>query len=360
MTHKLYDILGVQSNASQDEIKKAYKKLAFQYHPDKNPNNPEADARFKEISNAYSVLGDEAQKDRYDRLGDDNFNESGGGNDRTNVDIHEIFRSMFEGHHGGGDPFAEHFFGGFGRHRHQQNNKCGNIHKVMNVNLEDVYNGINKNLTFKVTYFCKKCYKTCDICKGSGIIQQMIQMGPFTNIVSHPCHNCQGLGVLNMNNKNCQDCHGTGKYENENACNLSIPKGFEDGIRTVFNKLGEQPKKNNQEAGDLILELRINEHPHFTRKANDLYYKLNITLTESILGKDISIPYFDDTIKININQFGVINPNKQYIIKNRGLPIINTDKKGNLFLEFTIIYPKVEKDEMNNLASVFSKAFVYK
>jgi molecular chaperone DnaJ len=358
MTHKLYDVLGVNSNASADEIKKAYKKLAFQYHPDKNPNNPEADARFKEISNAYSVLSDETQKNKYDRLGDDIYNESGSGDDRTNVDIHEIFRNMFEGHHGvGGDPFAEHFFG---RHRHQQNNKCANIHKVMNVTLEDVYNGINKNLSFKVTHFCKKCNKTCDNCRGNGIIQQMIQLGPFTNIASHPCHHCQGTGVTHINNKNCGECSGTGKYETDNPCNLSIPKGFEDGVRTVFNKLGEQPKKNNQEAGDLILELRINEHPIFTRKANDLYYKLNVTLTESILGKDISIPYFEDTIKININQFGVINPNKQYIIKNRGLPIINTDKKGNLFLEFTIIYPKIEKDELNNLASVFSKAFVYK
>ena len=95
------------------------------------------------------------------------------------------------------------------------------------------------------------------------------------------------------------------------------------------------------------------------RSGNDLVYKLNITLTESILGKDISIPYFDDTIKINISQFGVINPNKQYIIKNRGLPIQNTEKKGNLFLEFTIIYPKLEKDEIKDLTTILNKAFKY-
>ena len=360
MTHKLYDVLGVNSNSSQDEIKKAYKKLAFQFHPDKNPNNPEADARFKEISNAYSILGDENQKNKYDRLGDEIYNESGGNDERTNVDIHEIFRNMFDGHHHG-DPFAEHIFGGgFRHHRQQQNNKCGNIHKVMHVNLEDVYNGINKNLNFKITHFCRKCYKTCDCCKGNGIIQQVIQLGPFTNIASIPCNHCHGSGVAHNSNKNCSECKGEGKYDIDNPCNLSIPKGFEDGVRTVFNKLGEQPKKHNQEAGDLILELRINEHSNFTRKNNDLYYKLNVTLTESILGKDISIPYFDDTIKININQFGVINPNKQYIIKNRGLPIMNSDKKGNMFIEFTIIYPKIEKDEISNLSSVLSKAFIYK
>lgn len=357
MTYKLYDALGVDKNASIDEIKKAYKKLAFQYHPDKNPNNPDADARFREISNAYSVLSDGEQKDKYDRLGDEIYQQSGGNDDRTNVDIHEIFQSMFGGHHG--DPFADHLFGGF-RQRHSQNNKCGNVHKVMHVSLEDVYNGINKHLNFNVTYYCRTCYKTCDNCKGNGIIQQMIQMGPFTNVISQPCHQCQGSGVVNRINKNCSECKGEGKYEKDNPCNLSIPKGFEDGVRTVFHKLGEQPKKGNQEAGDLIMELRVNEHPVFTRKNNDLYYKLNITLTESILGKDITIPYFDDIIKININQFGVINPKKDYIIKNRGLPIINTDKKGNLYLEFTIVYPKLEKDEVHQLSSVLAKAFIYR
>ena len=103
----------------------------------------------------------------------------------------------------------------------------------------------------------------------------------------------------------------------------------------------------------------MNDQNIFTRKGNDLIYKLNITLTESILGKDITIPYFDDTIKININQFGIINPEKQYIIKNRGLPIINTDKKGNLFLEFKINFPKLDRDEVENLTQILNKAFKY-
>jgi DnaJ-class molecular chaperone len=352
-THNLYNLLGVDQNASQDEIKKAYKKLAITHHPDKNPNNKEeAENKFREISNAYSILSDDEQRRRYDHLGDDNFNNEGSDN-HSNPDINEIFQHMF----GNRDSFGEHFFNF--RHRNENNNKCGNIHKIFNVSLEDVYYGINKNLNFKITNFCKKCIKTCENCKGSGSISQMIQLGPFTQIINQPCHNCQGSGVSIKNNKNCSECKGEGKYETDNHCNLNIPKGFEDGVRTIFQKLGEQPKKNNQEPGDLILELRINEHPNFTRKGNDLIYKLNITLTESILGKDISIPYFDDTIKINISQFGIINPNKQYIIKNRGLPILNTDKKGNLYLEFTINYPKLEKDEVKNLTTILDKAFKY-
>jgi DnaJ-class molecular chaperone len=356
MSYKLYDILGINNNSSQDDIKKAYKKKAFQYHPDKNPNNPEADAKFKEISNAYSLLSNEDEKRRYDHLGDEKYNNSGS-NDRNNDDLKDMFENLFGNrqHH---DPFADAFFGF--KNRNTKNNQCNNINKIYTATLDEVYYGINKNLNFKVTHFCKKCNKTCEKCNGEGLIQQMIQMGPFTQIMQQHCNNCNGSGIFIKGNKNCSECKGNGSYESENACNLSIPKGFEDGMKTIFNNLGEQPKKSSQIPGHLILEIRIQDHPTYTRKGNDLYYKVNITLTEAILGKDLVIPYFDDTIKLNINQFGIINQNKQYIVKNRGLPIMNTDKKGNLFLEFNIQYPKLDKEDISELSIILNKVFKYK
>jgi DnaJ-class molecular chaperone len=363
MTHNLYKILEVDNNASIDDIKKAYKKLAITHHPDKNKNKQEAETKFKEISNAYSILSNPETKEKYDMLGDERYNNDGGGGfQQQDVNVDELFQQLFGSRRGGGNPFGHHDmfsgFGGFGGFSSDNGNKCNNTVKTFNITLDDIYNGINKNIKLNIKKNCKKCHTTCSKCNGMGIIQQLMQLGPMTQIIQSQCHNCGGSGIAIKNNKNCDECKGLGIYEIEHIANLSMPKGF-DAQHTLFEGLGEQPKNNKQKPGDLILEFKLSDHKLFTKNNNDLLYKYSLTLTESIIGKSIIIDYFEEQIKINTNQFGIINPSKQYIIKNRGLPIQNTNKMGNMIIEFNITYPKLNNNEIIPLTDILNKAFIY-
>ena len=349
MTYKLYDILEVSRNASQEDIKKSYKKLAFQFHPDKNKGNKDAEIKFKEISNAYSILSNPETKERYDHLGDENFNnDSGGNNQHEAANMDEIFQHLFGQRRGGFNPFED-----FG-----QNNRCNNIIKHYNITLEDIYNGISKTVKITLNKYCIKCFTTCTTCKGSGMIQQIMQVGPMTQIFNMTCNKCGGAKIMNKNNKDCKECKGNGTFEVEQTAVLNMPKGF-DSNHTIFEGFGEQPQTPGQKPGNLIFEFRLMQHALFSKQGNDLYYKHTLTLTESIIGKLITIEYFGEQIKINTNQFGIINPSKQYILKNRGLPIYNTQKKGNMIIEFNITYPQLNTTELDNLTVLLNKAFLY-
>ncbi len=355
MTFKLYEVLELDKNASQDDIKRNYKKLAFQYHPDKNKDNKEAEIKFKEISNAYSVLSDPEKKQKYDMLGDDNYNNEGGGNGGNFHEaghMDEIFQHLFGNRRGGGgfNPFGDFEFGG--------NNRCNDIIKQYNITLDDIYNGISKTIKITIKKHCTKCFTTCSGCNGSGMKQQIMQIGPMTQIFNITCNRCGGAKIVNKNNKDCKECKGSGSFEVEQNAVMNMPKGF-DSNHTIFEGFGEQPQIAGQKPGNLIYEFRLLPHSHFTRQGNDLYYKYTLTLTESIVGKMIIIDYFGEQIKINTNQFGIINPSKQYILKNRGLPIYNTQKKGNMIIEFNITYPQLKTAEMDNLIMILNKAFVY-
>jgi DnaJ-class molecular chaperone len=354
MTFKLYDILEVSKDASQEEIKKNYKKLAFQFHPDKNKGNKEAELKFKEISNAYSILSNPETKERYDHLGDENFNNDSGGNQHEAPNMDELFQHLFGSRRGGFNPFGD--FGDFGSS--ENNNRCNNIVKQYNITLEDIYNGITKTIKITLKKYCTKCFTTCNGCNGTGMRQQIMQIGPMTQIFNMTCNKCNGAKIMNKNNKDCKECKGTGTFDVEHNAFLNMPKGF-DSNHTIFEGFGEQPQISSQKPGNLIFEFRLLPHPLFSKQGNDLYYKHNLTLTESIIGKMITIEYFGEQIKINTNQFGVINPSKQYILKNRGLPIYNTQKKGNMIIEFNITYPHLNTSELENLTNILNKAFSY-
>jgi molecular chaperone DnaJ len=177
----------------------------------------------------------------------------------------------------------------------------------------------------------------------------MQRMGPFTTMVTQPCHLCQGCGKISSNNSSCSCCKGKGDFTEEKIIELKIPMGVEMGHNIVFNGLGEQPQLENDIPGDLIFEVFVQPDPSFERSGLDLIYKSSLTFQESILGKKISIPHYDETFDIDIGEYGIIQTNKSYIIQNKGMK--TTHKKGNLILKFNITYPStvLSQDLKNKL-----------
>jgi DnaJ-class molecular chaperone len=349
MTYKYYDLLRLNkdNNPSQKEIKIAYHKLAMKHHPDKNPNDQKNADLFKEISNAYSILSDEDKKNKYDRLGDNNYEEGG----MNNFNPEDIFSAFFND--GGFNGFGreDHFGFNFNRNM-KRNSKCDNIEKIIKVSLEDVYNGINNKMKISTKKYCLNCRSTCDKCGGTGVYKQMKNMGFLTQIHQGPCSKCGAKGEILKLNKSCKDCKGEGSYSKESIANLIVNAGFPDNYKTIFKGFGEQPQKNNDTPGDLVIILKIVDDSKFVRKENDLYYKTQIGLVDSIVGKIIEIPFFnDEKIKINTQDLGIILNNKDYLIENKGLPIFcNNSRKGNLFVSFSVESKKIkDKDKINEL-----------
>lgn len=354
MTFKMYNVLGLdrKDNPGMNDIKRAYKRKAFEFHPDKNKGNVSAEEKFKEISNAYEVLSDESKKRIYDQTGDDGYKdrmEQG----NNGMDGHDIFEQFFRGR---GNPF-----GGFEfrQHQHQEmNRKCETITKGLSITLEEVFQGISKNLCISITKYCHECTKKCNNCNGSGFVKQVKNLGVFQQIFTGSCDKCDGSGQLIEGKASCNSCNGKGKYVKEVNAYLNLPKGIASGYRTTFPEMGEQPKTPDQKPGDLILDIKVNDHAIFKRSGNDLYYKCELTYIESVIGKNIVIPYIGNSLEINTNMFGVVYPGKNYMIQGKGAPILNTDRFGNLFVEFNIIYPKiVNKEKLNDLEVLLKETF---
>ena len=359
MTYKLYAALGLNKNGnpSQNEIKKAYRKMAMENHPDKNKGNAGAEEKFKEISNAYEILSDDRKKNIYDQVGDEGYHERQNGG-HPNMDSADIFERFFGGGHGG-HPFGRggHPFGG-SPFDFEEERKCSTVTKGMNISLEDAFNGISKHISITITKFCHDCTKTCTNCNGQGVVKQVKSLGVFTQVFTGNCDKCNGMGTIPSANQSCKDCNGKCKFTKGVNAHLNIPKGVDNGYKTSFPGMGEQPKTSKIKPGDLVIEFRIIDHPHFVRKGNNLYYKCDITFIEAMIGKDIVIPYFKENININTNMFGVVYPGKEYLIEGKGMPIVNTQQMGNMFIEFTIKYPKIKnKEKLNELSALLNETY---
>ena len=315
-----YNILGLTKNASEDEIKQAYRNLAKTHHPDKGGNKE----KFQEIQEAYDTLSDPQKKHIYD-------------NPAPSFD--DIFGGGF-----GGFPFNM-----FQTH---QNRKKSDHYYTCNIKLDEVFTGLKKIFILKRNFKCKNCQKICTKCNGSGNNQQRVQIGPIIQILNQPCGSCNSSGKI-KDSQNCDICTNKGTIEENKTIEINIPKGVENNHRFTYEEWGEQPDKDNENPGDLIINIVVQKHDHFERRGLDLYYTYDLTIKESIVGKKISIPYFSNSIEVDISEYGIINPAKEYIIFQKGLENVK-GQKGSMYIKFNIKYPNkilntTESQEINNL-----------
>ena len=294
-----YEILDVNRNATQDEIKKAYRKAALKYHPDRNPNNKEAEENFKEAAEAYEVLSDEDKRRRYDQFGHDGLRP--GADFRGFHDINDIFSTfsdIFGGGIGGG-MFEEVFTGGRSRGRgRQQMGISGSDLKIrLRLTLEEIASGVEKKLRVKRWKSCDTCAgsgaragsakATCPVCHGSGEVRQVSRsvFGQFVNIST--CSNCGGEGRIIK--ERCPTCEGEGRVQGETTIKVNVPAGVSEGNYIPLHAQGNAGQRGGA-AGDLIVIIEEEPHPMFTRNGNDILLDLIVSYPEAVLGTDLEIP----------------------------------------------------------------------
>lgn len=340
MKKDYYEILGIPRNATEEEIKKAYRKLAIKYHPDKNPGDKTAEEKFKEINEAYEVLSDKEKRARYDQFGhagvgssaasDGGFYGSGGIN---MDDIFSHFEDIFGGSFG---------FGGTGA-RSTRTRRGGDVKIQIKLTLEEIATGVTKKIKIKKQVSCDACggtgakngrMSTCPTCKGSGVITKVQQTILGTMQTRSTCPTCAGTGrVLE---EKCNKCNGIGTIWGEEIISFNIPAGVEDGMELSLRGKGHAAPQGGI-PGDLIIQIQEAPHPHFKREGNNLIYHLFLNFADAALGTDVEIPTLDGKVKIKI-QPG-IQSGKLLRLKGKGLPSVNGYGKGDIIIDVNVYTP---------------------
>lgn len=357
-----YELLGVSKSADEQTIKKAYRKLAVQYHPDKNPGNKEAEEKFKEISEAYEVLSDKDKRATYDQYGHNAFKQGGMGNPNQQGgfggfhDPFDIFREVFGG--GGGGGF-ESFFGG-GRY-HQEDStgpqRGSDLRAEIGITLEEAATGIEKTIRYNRMTTCKTCNgtgakdgspkKTCPTCKGRG---QVMSSSGFIRF-SQPCPKCGGRGVVIENP--CKDCGGTGLIRERTEVNVKIPAGVDTGSR--LRKAGAgNAGENGGEYGDLYVVINVKEHEFFARDGSDLHCSIPIKFTLATLGGKVEVETLYGKVALKIpagTPSGTV-----FRLKGSGMPHLRGGTKGDQFVRVLVEVPSKLTSEQRKKLEEFAKS----
>ncbi len=361
-----YEVLGVDKNASADEIKKAYRKLAVKYHPDKNPGDKEAEEKFKEAAEAYSILSDADKKARYDQFGHAGVDGAGpdfsGGFGNLNDILNDLFGGAFGGGFGGFSGFGGGFGGGRGGQRQQRVYRGRDIRVRVKLTLEEIAKGVEKEISIEKSVPCSECggrgarnssdIKTCSACGGTGQVQRVVNSLFGQTVTYSTCQQCGGEGKVITNP--CRSCGGSGLVRKRETIKVKIPAGVEAGMQLTIAGEGHAAK-NNGINGDLLVVIEEQEHPDFKREGNNLYYTKIVSLPEAILGAEVEIPCLDGPRRIKIDagtQSGTVTR-----INGKGLPTVNGyGGTGDLYVKIAVWIPKkLDKEDKAVIESLRDK-----
>ncbi|NLD63073.1 MAG: molecular chaperone DnaJ [Bacteroidales bacterium] len=338
-----YEVLGVSKGASKDEIKKAYRKQALKYHPDKNPGEKDAEEKFKEAAEAYEVLSNDDKRARYDQFGHAGMNGSGfGGGFGGGMTMEDIFSSF-------GDIFGDAFGGAFGSRRggsrSRSVNKGTNLRLKVKLTLEEFAHGAEKKVKVSKYVTCSSCHgsgaasdsdvTTCSACKGTGHTTRVMNTILGQMQTTSPCNVCGGEGKVIT--RKCPVCYGEGIVKAEEVIPLNIPAGLSPGMQLSVTGKGNAARRGGIN-GDLIVVIDEEPHDHLIREGNDLIYNLFISIPDAILGANAEVPTIDGKVRIKIDPG--TQAGKILRLRGKGLPDVNGYGKGDLLVNVNVWIPK--------------------
>ena len=357
-----YEVLGVSKGASDDEIKKAYRKLAKKYHPDMNPGDKEAEAKFKEVNEAYSILSDSEKRARYDQFGhagvDPNYGAGGpgggfGGFDMGDIDLGDIFGSFFGGGFGG--------FGGSATSRRNGPQKGESLRASLTISFEEAAFGCEKEINLNRTEECEACHgsgaepgttaETCPDCRGTGVVRVQQRTGGFAFSSTAPCSRCRGTGKII--HTPCKACGGSGSVKKTKRVTVSIPAGIDDGQAISLRGQGNAGK-NGGPAGDLIVAVHVKPHPQFHRDGTTVLYEQPVTFYQAVMGAELEIPTIDGKVKYNLpagTQTGTT-----FRLRGKGIPELRGRGRGDQYVTVRVQVPTSLNGEQKEALRAFAEA----